>query len=172
MEILNYKEAVNPIDDDDDVDDDYVSFCLNTNQWDGTSFSICDAHHKHISIGDLQIIKNKLRKLLAKGSNYGAPWIIKFFKALIETSTTLHTCIQAMTIKTKCTTSSFKSIFFSKRKKWQLKKENLNKQNQYWVTQMFESTSKNLIENLLFSPLIKHQAILHLYVQNTTFPNY
>ena len=32
--MLNYKEAVNSIDDDDDddVDDDYVSFCLNTNQ--------------------------------------------------------------------------------------------------------------------------------------------
>ena len=34
LEMLNYKEAVNSIDDDDDddVDDDYVSFCLNTNQ--------------------------------------------------------------------------------------------------------------------------------------------
>ena len=37
--MLNYKEAVNSIDDDDDddddddaVDDNYVSFCLNTNQ--------------------------------------------------------------------------------------------------------------------------------------------
>ena len=57
--MLNYKEAVNSIDDDDDdddddVDDDYVSFCLNTNQWDGTNFSLCDARHKHISIGDFK----------------------------------------------------------------------------------------------------------------------
>ena len=33
-------------------------------------------------------------------------------------------------------------------------------------------TWKNFIENLLLSPLIKHQTILDLYVENTTFSNF
>ena len=37
---------------------------------------------------------------------------------------------------------------------------------------MLKSTLKNFIENLSSSPLTKHQMILHLYVGNTTFPNY
>ena len=63
--ILNYKEAVNSIYDDEDV-----SFCFNTDQCDYTDNSFCDAHHKNIVTGGLPIIKNnKVRKLLTKGPN-------------------------------------------------------------------------------------------------------
>ena len=31
---------------------------------------------------------------------------------------------------------------------------------------------KNSIKNLLLPPLIKHQTISHLFVENTTFPNH
>ena len=31
---------------------------------------------------------------------------------------------------------------------------------------------KNFAKKLLLSPSIKHQTILHLYEENTTFPNY
>ena len=40
------------------------------------------------------------------------------------------------------------------------------------MTYMLKSTWKNFIENWLLSPLIKHQTILHLYVENITFLNY
>ena len=40
------------------------------------------------------------------------------------------------------------------------------------MTHMLKSTWKNFIENWLSSPLIKHQTILHLYVENITFLNY
>ena len=42
------------------------------------------------------------------------------------------------------------------------KKLSLNKQKHYRVTHMLKSTWKKSIENLLLSPLIEHQAILHL----------
>ena len=38
--------------------------------------------------------------------------------------------------------------------------------------QMLKSTLKNSIKNLLLSPLLKHQTIFHLYVENITFSNY
>ena len=61
-EILNKKEDVNSI-----YGDEYVSFCLNTDQCDCTGYgsSFCNLHQKQIITADLEIIKNnKLRKLL------------------------------------------------------------------------------------------------------------
>lgn len=52
----------------------------------------------------------KIRYLLKKGQKYIEPWKINFFKALIEIITALNKCIKAMTIKTKYTTSNFKSL--------------------------------------------------------------
>ena len=46
--ILNCKEAVNPIYDDEDG-----SFSLNIGQCDCTNSSLSDPHHKHIITGDL-----------------------------------------------------------------------------------------------------------------------
>ena len=37
---------------------------------------------------------------------------------------------------------------------------------------MLKTIWKNSFEFLLLSPLMKHQTILHLHVENTTFPNY
>ena len=64
--ILKYKEAVNSI-----YGDEYLSFCLNTDQCDYADFSLCDPHRKHIITRDLRITKNsKLRKRLTNGPNY------------------------------------------------------------------------------------------------------
>ena len=38
-----------------------------------------------------------------------------------------------------------------------------------WVTQTLKSTCKEIINKLLLSPLIKHQTISSLYVEDTTF---
>ena len=129
--------------------------------------SFCDPYHKHIIKWDLRIIKNKkLRKLLRETEHYIEPWTINLSKALIVTA--LDTCIEAITLKTKYSTSNFKP--------WKEKiLAKLNEQItelkpkmiQYCVTQMLKGTWKNFIEDLLLSSLIKHQTIWHLYVENT-----
>ena len=108
-EIISYKEALNSINGDKDV-----SFCVNTTQCDCTVSSFCDPPHKHIITGvSLIIINNNLRKLLTKSPNYREPRAIKFSKALIEITTALDTCIEAMTLKTKYVISKFFSIVSS-----------------------------------------------------------
>ena len=103
-EILNYKETVSSIYVDEDV-----SSCLNTNQRDCADSFFCNSHHKHIITGDLQIIENKrLRKFLTKGPNYRETRTRNFPKLLTKTTTALDTCIKAVTLKTKYTTSNFK----------------------------------------------------------------
>ena len=124
-------------------------------------------NHKHIIKWDLRIIKNnKLRKLLRKTQNYIEPQIVNLSKALIVTA--LDTCTESITLKTKYSTSNFKP--------WKEKiLAKVNKQItelkpkmiQYCVTHMLKGTWKNFIEDLLLSPLIKHQTIWHLYVENT-----
>ena len=99
---------------------------------------------------------------------------MNFSKALTEITSALDTSIEAMTLK--YTTSNFKSwkekfLANVKKKITELKKQNLNKQNQYCVTQMLKSIWKNFTENLILSLLIKPQVVQHLYVENTTFPN-
>ena len=81
-----------------------------------------------------------------------------------------------MTLKTKYTTSNLKSWkekvlakVNEKIAELKNKKPIINKQNQYWVTKMLKNTWKNSIRNLLVSPLIMHQTILHLYEKNTFF---
>ena len=108
-EIISYKVALNSINGDKDV-----SFCVNTTQCDCTVSSFCDPPHKHIITGvSLIIINNNLRKLLTKSPNYREPRAIKFSKALIEITTALDTCIEAMTLKTKYVISKFFSIVSS-----------------------------------------------------------
>ena len=63
------------------------------------------------------------------------------------------------------------SISKGKRKIIELKRKS-NKQNQYCVIQMLKKHLEGLHQNLLFSASTKHQKILHLYVENTTCPNY
>ena len=108
-EIISYKEALKSINGDKDV-----SFCVNTTQRDCAVSSFCDPPHKHTITGvSLIMINNNLRKLLTKGPNYREPRTIKFSKALIEITTALDTCIEAMTLKTKYTISKFFSIVSS-----------------------------------------------------------
>ena len=95
IKTLNYKHAVNSIYVDEDV-----SFCFNTDQCYCTNSSFCGPHHKHIITEDLRIIKNsKLIKLLTRSSNYREPRTINFSKVLIEITTSLDTCIEAMALK-------------------------------------------------------------------------
>ena len=87
---------------------------------------------------------------------------MNFSKALTEITSALDTSIEAMTLK--YTTSNFKSwkekfLANVKKKITELKKQNLNKQNQYCVTQMLKSIWKNFTENLILSLLIKPQVV-------------
>ena len=156
--MLNNKEAVNSIYLDEDA-----SFYVNTDQYDCVNSSLCDPHHKHIITGDLRITKNKkVKKLLTKGTKYKKTWTMNFSKALTEITSALDTSIEAMTLK--YTTSNFKSwkekfLANVKKKITELKKQNLNKQNQYCVTQMLKSIWKNFTENLILSLLIKPQVV-------------
>ena len=156
--MLNNKEAVNSIYLDEDV-----SFCVYTDQYDCVNSSFCDPHHKYIITGDLRITKNnKVKKLLAKGTKYKITWTMNFSKALTEITSALDTSIEAMTLK--YTTSNFKPwkekvLANVKKKITELKKQNLNKQNQYCVTQMLKSIWKNFTENLILSLLIKPQVV-------------
>ena len=83
---------------------------LNTDQCDCADSFFCDSHHQHIITEYLRITKNKKsRKLLTKGPNYRKPRRTNFSKALIEITTGLDTCTEAMTlILDKYTTSNFK----------------------------------------------------------------
>ena len=69
-----------------------------------------------------------------------------------------------MTLKTKFTTSNFKpweeKAKENKRKITELKQK---KPKQAKPVLMSKNTWKNFIEDLLLSPLIKHQTISHLY---------
>ena len=88
----------------------------------------CDSHHKHIIKEDLWIIKNnKLRKLLTKGPHYTEPRTINFSKVLIEISTALDKYIETVSLKTKHTTSNFKSWKEKVLAKAKKKKKSLNK---------------------------------------------
>ena len=87
---------------------------------------------------------------------------MNFSKALTEITSALDTSIEAMTLK--YTTSNFKPwkekvLANVKKKITELKKQNLNKQNQYRVTQMLKSIWKNFTENLILSLLIKPQVV-------------
>ena len=81
---------------------------LNTDQYEYADSFFYDPHHKHIITRDLRLIQNKLR-LLTKGPNYREPQAIKVSESLIEIPIALDTCIEAMKLKTKYTTSNFKS---------------------------------------------------------------
>ena len=75
-----------------------------------------------------------------------------------------------MPLKTKYTTSVFKpwkeKVYAKVEEKiMELKKINLSKQKQYWITQMLKSTWKNSIENLLLSSLIKHKIFFHICIK-------
>ena len=94
-------------------------------------------------------------------------------------TSSLDICIEAMILKTKYTTSTFKPwkekvLVKMKLKitelKQKIKPKEKNPQNS--VTPMLKSTWINSIENLLLSPLTKHQTIFLLYAGNIAFPNY
>ena len=94
-------------------------------------------------------------------------------------TSSLDICIEAMILKTKYTTSTFKPwkekvLVKMKLKitelKQKIKPKEKNPQN--LVTLMLKSTWINSIENLLLSPLTKLQTIFLLYAGNIAFPNY
>ena len=52
--------------------------------------------------------RKKKKKKKKEGPNYKEPRTVNFSKTLTEVTTTLDTCIEALTLKIKYTTSNFK----------------------------------------------------------------
>lgn len=91
--ILNYKETVDSIDFNKDIEE-YPCDCAQS--------TFCNPDHGHIITGNLNIVENsKLRSLLTKGPNYREPVNINYRKCLTEVDNGIAVCAQKMIVDKK-----------------------------------------------------------------------